>query len=73
MELRLPSTSGLFAPKSELRDARSATIIGLHALALLLFSWKPLIAGALLAVGFVLTFGLTRPIYLAAICVGSFG
>lgn len=70
MELRLPSTSGLFAPKSELRDARSATIIGLHALALLLFSWKPLIAGALLAVGFVLTFGLTRPIYLAAICVG---
>lgn len=70
MELRLPSTSGLFAPKSELRDARSATIIGLHALALLLFSWKPLIAGALLAVGFVLTFGLTRPIYLAVICVG---
>lgn len=70
MELRLPSTSGLFAPKSELRDARSATIIGLHALALLLFSWKPLIAGALLALGFVLTFGLTRPIYLAVICVG---
>lgn len=70
MELQLPSTSGLFAPKSELRDARSATIIGLHALALLLFSWKPLIAGALLAVGFVLTFGLTRPIYLAVICAG---
>jgi len=70
MELRLPTTGGIFAPKSELRDARSATIIGLHALALLLFSWKPLIAGALLALGFVLTFGLTRPIYLAAVCVG---
>lgn len=70
MELRLPSTSGLFAPKSELRDARSATIIGLHALALLLFSWKPLVAGGLLAVGLVLTFGLTRPLYLALVCVG---